>query len=155
MITIDGIDFMPVIKHNITIPNYYVSRCGKIWNNKTKRYITCYKEYRNNKIVDKKAKCLSFSMTAEGKPWWDRGYKYKIKKGTKDKVEFRMKIHHAVKDAWDPYIDYLNTLNREQLIVLAQESMLIDHIDDDISNNHFDNLQYTTPIQNSNWRKKW
>ncbi len=155
MITIDNIDYKPVIKHGIVVPNYYVSKCAKVWNIKTKRYISTYKNYRNNKIVDKKPKCLTFSMTTKGKPWWDKGYKYKVKKGTKDKVEFRMKIHHAVKDAWDPWYDHVNTLTREQLILLLRESMLIDHIDDDISNNHFDNLQYSTPIKNSNWRKQW
>ena len=155
MINLEGIDFQPIRKHGIVIPNYYVSKCAKVWNDKSKKYITPYKNYRNNKVVDKKPKCLTFSMTTEGKSWWDKGYKYKVKKGTKGKVEFRLKLHHAVIDAWTPYFDYVNTLNREQLIVLVQESMLIDHIDDDIFNNHFDNLQYSTPIQNSNWRKKW
>ena len=64
-------------------------------------------------------------------------------------------MHQAVKEAWEPYEDYLDTLSREELIILARESMLIDHKDDDISNNHLDNLEYSTPLKNSNYRKLW
>ena len=155
MITIDNIDFQPVRKHNHIIPNYYVSKCGKVWNSKSQKFITPYQNYRNNKIVDKKPKCMSFSMTTQGKPYWDMGLKYKPKKNAPDLVEFRMKLHIAVIDAWKPYRDYLDTLTREELIELAQENMLVDHIDDDITNNHFDNLQYSTPLKNSNFRKLW
>ena len=155
MITIDNIDFQPVRKHNNIIPNYYVSKCGKVWNSKSQKFITPYKNYRNNKIVDKKPKCMSFSMTTQGKPYWDMGLKYKPKKNASDLVEFRMKLHIAVIDAWKPYRDYLDTLTREELIELAQENMLVDHIDDDITNNNYDNLQYSTPLKNSNFRKLW
>tara|TARA_B100000927_G_C16183945_1_gene356527 strand:- start:53 stop:520 length:468 start_codon:yes stop_codon:yes gene_type:complete len=155
MITIDNIDFQPIRKHNNIIPNYYISKCGKVWNSKSQKYITPYLNYRNNKIVDKKPKCMSFSMTTQGKPYWDMGLKYKPKKNAPDLVEFRMKLHIAVIDAWKPYRDYLDTLTREELIELAQENMLVDHIDDDITNNHYDNLQYSTPLKNSNFRKLW
>ena len=53
MITIDSIKYKPVRKHGIVIPNYYVSKCGKVWNDKSKKFITPYKNYRNNKVVDK------------------------------------------------------------------------------------------------------
>ena len=33
--------------------------------------------------------------------------------------------------------------------------MMIDHIDDDITNNHLNNLQYSTPFKNSNVIKEW
>jgi len=32
---------------------------------------------------------------------------------------------------------------------------LIDHIDDNPRNNNIDNLQYSTPRKNANYRKKW
>ena len=155
MINIEGINFQPIRKHGKIIPNYYVSKCGKVWNEKSKKYIKPYENYRNNKIVDKKPKCMSFSMTTDGKPYWDMGLKYKPKKNSKHLVEFRMKLHIAVIDAWNPYKDYLKSLSNEQLVELAMENMLVDHIDDDITNNHFDNLQYSTPLKNSNYRKVW
>lgn len=155
MITIDNIKYKPVRKHGIVIPNYYVSKCGMVWNDKSKKFITPYKNYRNNKVVDKKPKCMSFSMTTEGQPYWDKGYKYKPKKNSKRLVEFRMKLHLAVIDAWRPYSDHLKVLTREQLEELALESICVDHIDDNPENNHLDNLQYSTPLKNSNWRKEW
>ena len=153
MITIDNIDFMPVRKHDKIIPNYFVSKCGLVWNSKSKRYIKPYKVWRDKKVG--KPKCMDFSMTTEGKPYWDMGLKYKPKKNAPNLVEFRMKLHIAVLDAWSPYRDYLDTLTREELLELALENMLVDHIDDDAMNNHFDNLQYSTPLKNSNYRKVW
>ena len=157
MITINGIDYMPIRKHTIIVPNYYVSKCGKVWNDKTKKHIIAYQNYRNNKVVDKKPKCMSFSMTADGQPWWDKGYKYKPKKlkNSKHLVEFRMKLHLAVIDSWTPYEEFLNSLTRSELIAMHLESITVDHIDNDISNNHFDNLQYSTHIQNSDIIKEW
>ena len=152
MITIDNIDFKPVIRHGRVIPNYYVSQCGKVWNTKTKRYIKPYIQ-RRSKLEPQK--CKEFSMTTEGQPYWDRGEMYKPKKHSNHLIEFRMKLHHAVINAWNPWYDYVNTLTREQLIKHAQECMCVDHKDDDPLNNDFDNLQYSTPMQNSNWRKKW
>ena len=154
-IMIDGVKFAPVKKHGILIPGYYVSKCAKVWNDITKKYIVSYKNYRNNKLVDKKPKCMSFSMTTEGKPFWDLGYKYKEKKGAKGKVEFRMKLHIAVKDSWHPWSDYLKTLSIEECRSMLEEMMMIDHIDDDITNNHLNNLQYSTPFKNSNVIKEW
>ena len=66
-----------------------------------------------------------------------------------------MHLHQAVKQSWEPYRDYVNTLSREQLIELAMEACLIDHVDDDPRNNKIENLQYSTPLKNANYRKKW
>ena len=152
---IDGIEFRPVRKHQIVIPNYYVSKCAKVWNDKTKKYLKCYRNFRNNKSVDKKPKCLEFSIMTEGKPFWSKGCKYKPKKNAPTRIEFKIKLHLAVKDAWDPYEDYLDTLSREELILLALENMMVDHDNDIPEDNHLSNLVYSTPLKNSHHRKKW
>ena len=36
---IDGIEFRPVRKHYRVIPDYYVSKCAKVWNSKRQRYV--------------------------------------------------------------------------------------------------------------------
>ena len=151
---IDGIEFRPIKKYGITIPHYFVSKCGKVWSDKQKKYLSIYENWRQKKGVGK-PKCYEFSMTTEGKPFWDAGHQHKPKRKGSTVIEFRHKLHQAVKEAWEPYEDYLNTLNREELIVLAKESMLIDHKDDDVSNNNLNNLQYSTPLKNSNHRKLW
>ena len=152
---IDGIEFRPIRKYRITIPDYFVSKCGKVWSDKQQKYLSVYPNYRGKKSDGYPPKCYEFSMTTEGKPFWDSGHKHKPKRKGSNVIEFRHKLHQAVKEAWEPYEDYVNTLSREELIELALESMLIDHKDDDVSNNHLDNLQYSTPLQNASHRKAW
>ena len=154
MITINGIDYMPVRKHGHIIPNYYVSKNGEVWNNLTKKHIKPYVVWRGTKGVGK-PKCMDFSMTALGQPWWDRGYQYKPKKGMPDCIEFRMKVHLAVMDSWDPYIERIKKMSREQLEDLVYKSMMIDHKNDDPLDNRIENLEYSNPFANSNYIKEW
>ena len=151
IIIIDDIEFAPVPKHSIIIPDLFVSRCSKVWNNKTNRFIKPTKDYQRDKSV----KCLAVNILTEGKPFWDAGHKYKEKKNAKGFIELRIKLHIAVKTAWEPYRNYLNLLSREELINLAEENMLIDHDNDDPLNNDLSNLVYSTSLKNSDIRKKW
>ena len=36
---IDGIEFRPIRKYGITIPHYFVSKCGKVWSDKQKKIL--------------------------------------------------------------------------------------------------------------------
>ena len=155
MINIHNIDFQPVRKHQITIPYYYVSKCGKVYNTRTKRYVKPYDAYRGKKSDGYPPKWKEFSVMTEGQPFWDKGCKYKPKKGKGKRIEFKIKLHQAVLDAWSPYENYLNTLSKIELISLALENVMIDHINDDPLDNRLENLQYSTPLQNSNHRKMW
>ena len=154
-ITIDGIDFQPVRKHQIIIPNYYVSKCGKVYNTKRERYVKPYDAYRGKKSDGYPPKCKEFSVITEGQPFWDKGHKYNPKKGKGTRIEFKIKLHQAVLDGWSHYEIFLNTLSKEELISLSLENMMIDHINDNPLDNRCENLQYSTPLKNSNHRKKW
>ena len=147
---IDGIEFRPVRKHSTEVPNYFVSQCAKVYNTKREKYVKPYKVWRGKK--EGSPKCMEFSVITDQNLFKNCDYKSKRNNG---RIELKIKLHHAVKDAWEPYEDYLHTLSREELISLAKESVLIDHIDDDPLNNVFENLQYSTPLKNSNHRKKW
>ena len=147
---IDGIEFRPVRKHSTEVPNYFVSQCAKVYNTKREKYVKPNKVWRGKK--EGSPKCMEFSVITDQNLFKNCDYKSKRNNG---RIELKIKLHHAVKDAWEPYEDYLHTLSREELISLAKESVLIDHIDDDPLNNVFENLQYSTPLKNSNHRKKW
>jgi len=69
-----------------------------------------------------------------------------------------------VKTVWHPLKDYSHEIGMSKkewnelphsAKQIMHECILVDHIDDDISNNNLDNLQYSTPLRNSNYRKKW
>ena len=98
---------------------------------------------------------MRINFTADGQPYWDKGHKYPAKGKKKNRITRQNHLHQAVKQSWDPYRNFLNKLTRDELIELAMESCLIDHIDDNPRNNNIDNLQYSTPRKNANYRKKW
>ena len=150
-IFVDGIEFAPLSKFNIIIPHVFVSKCAKVWNDKTKRYLKPTKDYQ----PDKSVKCLGVNILTEGKPFWDAGHQYKEKKNAKGSTELRIKLHIAVKTTWEPYRDYLKTLSYEELLDIAEENMVIDHVDDNPFNNELSNCAYSTSRKNSDIRKKW
>ena len=150
-IFVDGIEFAPLPKFNIIIPHVFVSKCAKVWNDKTKRYLKPTKDYQ----PDKSVKCLAVNILTEGKPFWDAGHQYKEKKNAKGFIELRIKLHIAVMTAWNPYRDYLKMLPYEELLDIAEENMLIDHNDNNPLNNQLSNCVYSTSLKNSDVRKKW
>ena len=149
---IDGIEFRPVRKHYRVIPDYYVSKCAKVWNSKRKRYVKPYASYRTKKSDGSPPKCMEFSMMVDETVFDDCKYVSKRKDG---RLELKIKLHLAVKDAWEPYEDYLNTLSKEELIELAKKTMLVDHVNDNPLDNSLENLNYSDPWNNSNHRKNW
>ena len=161
-IFVEGIELKPIERFDIQIPDYYVSKCGKIWSSKTNKWKKTFENWRGKK-GEGKPKCIDFSITTPAKPFRDLGMQYS-KKGGRETVEFRLKLHYVVKTVWHPLKDYSHEIgiSKEEWNELPHsakqfiyECILVDHIDDDISNNHLDNLQYSTPLRNSNYRKKW
>ena len=163
LILVEGIQLLPLKRFGLTIPDYYVSKCGMVWSSKTNKWKAVFKNWRQKKGIGK-PKCYDFSVTTLAKPFRDLGMKYKKKSTTRDTTEFRVKIHQAVKTVWHPLENYSHEIGitKEQwdsapqpFKQLAYDTVLIDHIDDDVSNNHLSNLQYSTPLRNSNFRKLW
>ena len=46
----DGIEFAPLIDYEIVVKDYYISRCAKVLNYHTKKYINPYENYRSKKL---------------------------------------------------------------------------------------------------------
>jgi len=151
MITIDGIDFKPVRKHRVEIPNYYVSQCGKVYNTKTKRYVKAYPVWRRKK-GEGKPKCEEFSVMADQSLFPECNYKSKKKNG---RIELKIKLHWAVIDSWKNVDSFIKSLSEEEKYEMLLESICIDHINDNPFDNRLENLQYSTLIKNSNHRKTW
>ena len=46
----DGIEFAPLIDYEIVVKDYYISRCARVLNYHTKKYINPYENYRSKKL---------------------------------------------------------------------------------------------------------
>ena len=146
----DGIEFRPVRKHYRVIPDYHVSKCAKVWNSKRGRYVKPYMVWRGKKGGP--PKCMEFSVMTDESLFADCGYTSKKNNG---RIELKIKLHHAVIDAWNPYDEFLKTLPPEDVLEIAKRTMMVDHKYDDPLDNRFESLQYSDPWKNSNHRKKW
>ena len=65
-IFVDGIEFAPLPRHGIIIPYIFVSKCAKVWNDKTKRYLKPTADYQTWTGKKGKIKCLAVNILTEG-----------------------------------------------------------------------------------------
>ena len=88
------------------------------------------------------------------------GSGYVSKNVTKPNVRF----HRVAIETWKPFEEWCHEADPpipledwdktpESVKKFVLESYYVDHIDDDTSNAHVDNLRYCTPPRNSNYRK--
>ena len=86
---------------------------------------------------------------------------YVSKTVTKPNVRF----HRVTIETWKPFEEYCHEADPpipledwdktpESVKKFVLESYYVDHMDDDTSNAHVDNLRYCTPPRNSSYRKK-
>ncbi len=157
----DGIEFRQGNKYGIPV-DLWASQCGKVYNIKTKRYRKPYLKNREKKSLGLPPKCSEVKVTMPGKPFWDAGHQYAVKKGTTDKVEIKFSTHQLIMSAWRPVNEYppdrlkncWKDLPEEAKKYIA-ECVIVDHKNNKPLDNRLENLHYFTPLENSNHRKKW
>jgi hypothetical protein len=159
---IDGKDIE--MKHPICYGKKYdkwlVSRCGKVWSLPKNKLI---QGHITTSIIDGKKyiKCIDYQPTYKEEDWWGDGSGRK----TNGRNHFQRHIaaHKMIIDTWAPLWDNppKGTLWEQWVIVRELDTIYdyftksgaIDHIDNDPTNNHLDNLQRVNDWDNNPDRK--
>jgi len=159
---IDGkdIEMKPAICYGKIYDKWLVSECGKTWSMKKKRIITGQKTIAYNKNT-KMIRCITYSMMMDESDWWGDGSGHLHHAG----YQWRRQItgHKMVMDTWSPLYDNPpEGISWEEWEIVRDlptvynhisKTVVIDHIDDDPTNNHLDNLRRVTLWDNQYTRK--
>ena len=160
--SIDGKDIE--MKHPIcydkVIDKWLVSKCGKVWSNLKNRLLLGGRNYNYN-FSTKRFTSIKLNLRTPIEFWEDGSGNIDVK-GGKDKKR-DIQLHKLVIDTWAPLYD-----NPPEGIVWEEwkivrdlpsvynhitKTITIDHIDDDPTNNHLDNLRRVTSWDNNYSRK--
>jgi hypothetical protein len=150
-------EFRPVKKYNKILPGYYISKDGRVFSSLSNRFIKFAKDYSNR--TGSRLEAVKFSVDIPIGLFPD--YDYSKRRETSKSHRLSIRVHKAVMDAWKPIDenppdklkdtwDQVPEVWREWV----RDTAYIDHIDDDPTNNHVDNLRWVTPKQNCSHRKK-
>ena len=153
------IEMKPAICFGKEYDKWLVSRCGVVWSIRFNRHIKGAPTFIRRKDGSKNITSMKTSMSAP-KGFWEDGSGLPQKGNT---TRRNIKLHKIVMDTWAPLYD-----NPPEGIVWEEweivrdlpsvynhisKTVVIDHIDDDPTNNHLNNLRRTTTWDNQDIRK--
>jgi hypothetical protein len=146
-------EWRALTRYSITIPGYYVNRCGDIYTTFRNKFKSWRYKYSKRGRLDE----CNFTVVISPELFEDFDH-VRSKGGTKSVMNIT--VHKAVMEAWKPVDQYPPEALKEVWNTLPEEAkqwvrdtVVIDHIDGDPSNNNIDNLRYVTPKENNVHRK--
>jgi len=159
---IDGkdIEMRHPICHGKEYDKWLVSKCGKVWSISHNKLMKGSRGYYHNRN-GKRLRSLYYDITVNEADWWGDGSGRLHSGGYV--WQRKIKSHKLVIDTWKPLYD-----NPPEGIVWEEwkivrdlptvydhisKTVVIDHIDDDPTNNHLDNLRRVTSWDNQTTRK--
>jgi len=169
-------EFKSITKYGVEVPNYFVSKDGRILSTRRNKHRILNPKYE--KITDgyKVPRTVTLRFNIKDSPELFEDYEYAqtqqkltadpdspyYKRLTKDPnlSQISLYCHRAVMEAWKPIDEYPPIPKEdwdkcpESAKEFIRETAIIDHKDDDTRNNHVDNLEWSTPKDNSKYRKK-
>jgi len=164
IMNIDGIDIemKPAICFGKVFDKWLVSKCGKVWSLHFKRIVEGRKSWYNTKDGADRLTYVHLDISTPLGFWGD-GSGYLPKYPQANVTRRSIKKHKLVMDTWKPLYD-----NPPEGIVWEEweivrdlptvynhisKTIVIDHIDDDVTNNRLDNLRRVTSWDNQHSRK--
>ena len=159
MITLFGDEeFKPVIRFGKVLPDYYVSKDGRVWSEKTNKFMNPFAQYYKKYNGEKKLSKINFAFTIPDDLYED--YKHRKTTTAVNVCKIDLSAHRVVAETWMPIDEYppipKEDWNKcpESAKQFMRDSAIIDHIDNNPRNNDISNLQWVTPKENEFNRKK-
>jgi hypothetical protein len=163
-------EYKPIVYRKKIIPDYFVSKSGKIISIKDKRkafkFITVRNRMATNADGSKRISGVIFDVSVPKNFFNDYSYREHTKGSKRNPNELvTLAVHVVVAEVWLPFDDNLpydmpiclkkiwkklSSESREYI----QSGIVIDHIDDDPTNNHAHNLQRCCTRNNNIYVKK-
>jgi len=148
--------FKPLVRYNKIISFIQIGKDGRVYSERSRKFLKLSADYSKR---SGRLEALRFSTVVDASIFDDYEYA-KIDENTQfSRLTFR--VHKAVMDTWRPIDEYppdqlKDTWNQvpEEWRQWVRDTAYIDHIDDDPTNNHVDNLRWVTPKENCIYRKK-
>ena len=169
-------EFRPIKKFGIEVPNYFISKDGRVLSTKTSKWKILNPTYDIIEQGYKIPRLVGLRVNRKENPELFEEYNYNTsqqnlrndpnskyyKRLTRDpnKTTIQIKYHRAVMEVWKPIDDYPPIPKEdwdrcpESAKQFMRDTAIIDHKDDNPRNNHISNLQWATPKENEFNRKK-
>lgn len=154
-------DFRVVIYQELILDGYFVTKDGRVyseWIESAKGADGKYCSMRDVKLNLKTlvavlnehrtiVRKLRFTVRI---PVNALNYQYWQNKNCAKTISAKVDVHRAVMRSWRPWHTYvLPYLTLEQVQMLAMQGTIINHIDQDATDNRVEKLEYTTQVENS------
>ena len=159
MITIFGEEeFKPVVRFGKVLPDYYTSKDGRVWSEKTNKFMTSWEQYYKKYSGEKKLSLMRVSFTIPDDLYED--HKHRKTSTSINVCKIDISAHRIVAETWMPIDEYppipKEDWNKcpESAKQFMRDTAIIDHKDNNPRNNHVSNLQWVTPKENEFNRKK-
>jgi len=166
IINIDGKDMemKPAICYGKVYDKWLVSKCGKVWSLRYNRILAGCKSSAFNKNGRRTIKNIVYSMYLNEEDWWGDGSTLKITNRGGIYWQRLIRGHKMVMDTWKPLYDnppvgmswetWELLRDRPDAFDWISKSVAIDHINDDTTDNHIDNLRRVNQWDNNPHIKK-
>ena len=159
MLTIFGEnEFKPLIRYRTEIPGQLIAEDGRIFSVQTQKFRSPFKSWTYSATGEKTIRCLSVTCNIPAGYFPD--YTFRKKNESDNHERINIAVHRAVMETWRPIDDYPPIPKEdwdmcpESAKQWIRDTAFVDHIDDDPTNNHVDNLRWVVPKENQAHRKK-
>lgn len=152
----------PVVRFGKIIPYYFVSNKGKVKRKGAKKELTKNLEFTDTQGKKRCRRCtVSICLPSPDffKDCKDYHYSYTKRKDKRKTSSVSISVHRLVMDAFKPIDEYPPipkedwNITPETAKKFIKDTVVIDHINDDASDNRVENLRWVSSLQNSNYRK--